>query len=731
MDSIGKFKPCAVRRRHGPGLVRAFGYALLLGGLLAWHGGTVARAGQAPATYVAEQAERALLAAYEAAEDDKQQKLETLIEQNKGLWADHALGVYPQYWLLELKLGGKNTPSAVDGEAAEFIRHHAGTVLANRLHQHWVTDLGLRAAASGDWRAFERERAHLGGNVRGEPMRCLDWLADYRRRQSAGLHDGKPVLVPGGARQMSLAALAREAKVFLAGTRQAASAACMQLTKALLDDNRLNVWEQVRVLVEWSQISRARDLLERVPESHRRVAKVALRSPAHWLRDLDKRVKRSGSASSVQRKVALLALARLSSSKPELAMRHAQALNLQFSPEERTLVWGRIGHMLALAHAPEALDAYRRAGVHVGELEGTSRAAEVLAWQVRTALRAEHGTDWAMVRQAIERMPLEMRKEPAWVYWYARALWSGEPSTQDAATAQRLMRSIAGEVHFYGLLAAEALGEPVRLPSSVGITPEAVNQFKHNAGLQRAFALYRLGLRAEGNREWWWQVNNARAGQGLDDVGLLALAQFAQEQGVWDRAIATSEQTQEVLDLYQRYPTPHREQLFEHAAAAGLDPTWVYGLIRQESRFIVDVRSSAGAAGLMQLMPKTARYVARRVGLADYSHQRITETDINMQLGTSYLRYLFDELDGSAVLSTAAYNAGPSRARRWRSLLARPVEGAIFVETIPYNETRGYVKHVLTNAVMYYAVLGDGHVPSLQARLGQIAPKRAVDSELP
>lgn len=146
---------------------------------------------------------------------------------------------------------------------------------------------------------------------------------------------------------------------------------------------------------------------------------------------------------------------------------------------------------------------------------------------------------------------------------------------------------------------------------------------------------------------------------------------------------------------------------------------------------MVDVRSSVGAAGLMQLMPNTARYVARRAGLVDFSHTRITDADLNLRLGTNYLRYVFDDLDGSALLATAAYNAGPSRSRAWRASLARPVEGAIFAETIPFSETRDYVKRVLANAVIYYAVLGDGRVPSLRARLGQIEPKRAETSELP
>jgi soluble lytic murein transglycosylase len=168
----------------------------------------------------------------------------------------------------------------------------------------------------------------------------------------------------------------------------------------------------------------------------------------------------------------------------------------------------------------------------------------------------------------------------------------------------------------------------------------------------------------------------------------------------------------------------------QYAAPLGLDENWIYGLIRQESRFIMDARSSVGAAGLMQLMPTTARYVARKLNVPNYSHARLNELDVNLQLGTGYLKMVLDDLDGSPVLATAAYNAGPSRPRSWRASLAQAVEGAIFAETIPFNETRDYVKKVMSNTV-YYAALSQNRAQSLKARLGVIAPKVAGTTELP
>jgi soluble lytic murein transglycosylase len=148
----------------------------------------------------------------------------------------------------------------------------------------------------------------------------------------------------------------------------------------------------------------------------------------------------------------------------------------------------------------------------------------------------------------------------------------------------------------------------------------------------------------------------------------------------------------------------------------------VYGLIRQESRFIQDARSGAGAQGLMQLMPGTARLVARKLGLTDFSPAQVHDLDMNLKLGTAYLRMVLDDLDNQPVLAVAAYNAGPNRARAWRATLLRPVEGAIFTETIPFAETRGYVKNVMSNTVDY-ALMFEGKAPVLKRKLSVIGPQ--------
>ena len=166
-----------------------------------------------------------------------------------------------------------------------------------------------------------------------------------------------------------------------------------------------------------------------------------------------------------------------------------------------------------------------------------------------------------------------------------------------------------------------------------------------------------------------------------------------------------------------------------------LDPNWVYGLIRQESRFIADVRSGAGAKGLMQVMPATGAWMAKRIDYPNYSTDRLNDPVVNLAIGQHYLATVLAELDNSPILATAAYNAGPGRSRTWRAALSRPMEGAIFAETIPFNETRGYVKNVFANAVIYAAVYASvngsnatGGKPSrtLTQWLGTVVPKSAA-----
>ncbi|HNO42993.1 MAG TPA: lytic transglycosylase domain-containing protein, partial [Ottowia sp.] len=227
-----------------------------------------------------------------------------------------------------------------------------------------------------------------------------------------------------------------------------------------------------------------------------------------------------------------------------------------------------------------------------------------------------------------------------------------------------------------------------------------------------------LGLRGEGVREWNYWTNLHRPG-GMGERELYAAADLACARQVWDRCINTSERTRSFADFGQRFPTPHREAVQRQAQAIGLDAAYVYGLIRQESRFVTDARSGVGASGLMQVMPATARWTARRIGLSGFVPAQINDLDTNILIGTSYLKLALDDFQGSLPLAAAAYNAGPGRPRAWRN--GPLLDGAVWAENIPFNETRDYVKKVLSNTVDYAGLL-TGQPQSLAARLGRVGP---------
>jgi len=224
-------------------------------------------------------------------------------------------------------------------------------------------------------------------------------------------------------------------------------------------------------------------------------------------------------------------------------------------------------------------------------------------------------------------------------------------------------------------------------------------------------------MRTESLREWISAV------RGLPDDGLLLAADFARRQGLYDRAINTAERTRDLHDFELRFLAPYRELAQRAAEENGVDEAWVFGLIRQESRFTPVARSRVGATGLMQIMPATAKWIARQLGVKRFDSREMDDPERNIQFGTYYLRHIQDSLDGSPVLATAAYNAGPGRAQRWRT--GEPMEAAVYIETIPFNETRDYVKKVMSNA-MYYAARFDQPSVLLKDRLGEIPPRRTA-----
>ena len=413
------------------------------------------------------------------------------------------------------------------------------------------------------------------------------------------------------------------------------------------------------------------------------------------------------------RELAALGLLRLARQSPLDAVERLKRLESWYAAPERARFWAVLATWGAIEHRPEAMAWFERAGP--GPLDD-----EQHRWKVRVALRAG---DWPRVRAAILAMPKALADEPAWIYWLGRAV----QAAGDDEASVLMWNRIAEQTNFYGLLAAEELGRRFRLPPRPPFpSGEEIAAVAKLGAIQRAVALLKLDLRTEGVREWAWAM------RGLSDRQLLAAAEFAQRQHLYDRAINAAEKTQHEHDYHVRYLTPYREEVRRAAGKNLLDDAWIYGLIRQESRFVAGIKSSAGAQGLMQLMPATARWVAKQSRMSTFRPARVTDVDTNVMLGTTYLGKVFENLDRHPAMASAAYNAGPGRASKWRDP-QRSLEGAVYAETIPFTETRDYVKKVLANAVIYTNILS-GTPDSLKARLGVVesaAVAAAPNKDLP
>ncbi|MFZ5523598.1 MAG: transglycosylase SLT domain-containing protein [Pseudomonadota bacterium] len=412
-------------------------------------------------------------------------------------------------------------------------------------------------------------------------------------------------------------------------------------------------------------------------------------------------------ASEGQRAVVLFALQRLA----RQSLDQAAARWIKFAPyfpaPEQHYFYGRLAYEAARDLDDRALQWYKAAA-------NTPLNEQQAAWRVRAALRTQ---DWQEVLASINAMSEQQQRDAAWRYWKARALQATEKSVE----ARNIYAPLSSEYHFYGLLAGEELADtPVISEAGAAYKPDnrIIAEMEALPGVQRSLALYRMGLRNEALEEWRWLVRN------LNDRELLTAAEIARRNEMYDRAIGAAEKTLTVHDFSLRYLAPYREVLQEHIQEHGLEEAWVYGLMRQESRFVSSAKSSVGAAGLMQIMPATARWVANRLGLKSYRNKLIHQLDTNLRLGTYYMKSVLSQFDDSPVLATAAYNAGPRRARQWRG--DRPMEGAIYAETIPFEETRDYVKKVMSNT-MYYAIQFNAPLRTLKKRLG-IVPGKGVEN---
>ena len=638
-----------------------------------------------PATRsVASPRHEVLLEMQQAFRQGDKARLAQLLPQAQG----HPLEAWAAYWELRARLD-----TATPEEVRQFLARFAGTYQEDRLRNDWLLMLGKQQR----WELFLQEHPKFRMNDDRE-VRCYALLAQFMRDGPASAN-----AVVDEVRRLWLAQREADDGCTAAAYTLASNPAGAKLITPA------DAWRKARQSIEANRPRAATAALEIAHPEALPLFNELNASPTKFLTG------RVFAASRVRREMVGLALIKLATTDFENA---ALLLENKWGPqvrsEERDWIWAVIGRQAAQRLHPEANAYFSRVE------RDNVLSDELLAWKVRAALRAPRGIDWRNILEAVNAMSDEGRAEPAWTYWKARALLGSAPSEANRAQAQKLLESLASPRGFYEQLALEDLGQKVTVPAPpAALSDEERKAARQNPGLNRALLAISIGLRPEGTREWNYTTNLHRPG-GLGERELLAAAQYACEREVWDRCINTSERTKTEFDSGQRFPTPFRESVLRRSREIGLDPAYVYGLIRQESRFVMDARSTVGASGLMQVMPATARWTANKIGLRGFNVDQLTDRETNIAIGTGYLKLVLDDFGGSMPMAAAAYNAGPSRPRAWRN--GPTLEGAAWAETIPFTETRDYVKKVVSNATLYAAMLTQ-QPQSLKARLGVIGPR--------
>nr|WP_175219314.1 lytic transglycosylase domain-containing protein [Achromobacter deleyi] len=618
----------------------------------------------------------AVVAAREAMNRKQWSVLGALVPQAKS----DPLGMYPEYWLLRYQLWSPPTGGRPTADLQKFINGNPDAYLADRLRADWL----LAAARSGDFETVRKLAPVKNTNAQVE---CAILDAKHMTGQRATAAQAIAAFAPGGA--------------------------CWALYDQLVADRILG-WDelepQLRDAIEANKTTDARKFVQYMFEPRdQKTYDVLIKDPMRWLTRQDRLpVGRN------EKELVTIALARLARSDINVAdsyLRREWAKSMAKS----NLAWirGQYALVAALNLDSRADDWYHEAG-HIRMTDYNA------GWKVRAALR-QPKIDWKWVIESIDQMPASQQADPSWVYWKAR----GMAATGRRDQANAAYASIADRFDFYGQLSAEELGRRITVPPrATPVSDREIAEARANPGLRRAVQLFRLGWRQEAVPEWNFAL------RGMTDRQLIAAAELARAENIYDRVVNTSDRTEKEFDFSQRFIAPFEGRVTAKANAIALDPAWVYGLIRQESRFIMDARSHVGASGLMQLMPATAKWVAGKIGMSNFTPDSVNDFDTNTELGTNYLNMVLRDLNGSQMLASAGYNAGPRRPHNWRSTFTHPVEGAIFAETIPFNETRTYVKNVMSNAV-YYAAMFSGQSQSLKERLGNIVPLGAETTNLP
>jgi soluble lytic murein transglycosylase len=586
-----------------------------------------------------------------------------------------ALGDYPLLPYLTQQDLEKRMSPGIAGEVHAFLREHDGTPPAEALRRPWLALL----AENGRWSQFAEDYRPQ----KDENLQCFYGQALLNTgRRSEAMDQAATLWLSGSSRPKSCDPL------FDAWIRSGG------LTRAL-------TWQRIELAMQRGQTVLARHLQRHLDHGDAQWLD-------YWLK-VDQNpaliLERDWSTVTHDRMDAILAhgmrkMTRADATRAAAnwdALRRRSGLDrTRFAAIENDAV-----HYMCLRFEPGAL-------ARVESIPEDLRSDLVREWAVRAALRQQ---DWRAALRMLDGLTQSQKEESRWRYWQGRAL---QENGRDGE-AREVFATLAEGLDYFAMLAQGHLGRSLVVQHvPLAVSDEAVRRIGQLPALRRASELHALGRYGPARREWQ-QVQ-----PGLDAEELAAAAVWAHEMDWYDRAIVATAAAGHMTDLDLRFPLPHREIMFAQSDAASLNPALVYGLTRQESLFMSDVGSSAGALGLMQIMPQTGKRIAGWHGETLSSPMLLLQPERNIRYGTSYLRRQLDDLQNHPFLATAAYNAGQSRVKGW--LPSTPMPSDIWVETIPFNETRGYVEKVAAYTAIYEIRLGKAaQIPG--ARLLLVRPR--------
>jgi soluble lytic murein transglycosylase len=598
-----------------------------------------------------------------------------------GVAADTAaLRAYPLYPYLRYQELSRRLPELPAAEVREFLQTYVDSPLADRLRGAWLRQL----AGAKRWDEYLRDAI---------PTQDAE-LDCWRRQALLNTQQTEPALRDFAAIWLRGATLPNACDPVIAAWRSQGS-----LTPELL-------WQRFTLALDRNNSRLAKVLRDALPVADQQWAD-------QWL-------------AIVGNPPLLLETGRLDLSDPRSALMVSDGLRR----------WGRRDILAALAALDSLKARDQKLAPRLAEVERwlalwiasdyhpialTRLAAvpesavdrDVREWRVRVCLREDN---WSATLGWLEQLPPLERDSPRWQYWRGRTL----EALGRTGDAQAAYRAIAGQRDYYSFLAADRIGTPYHFnnaPLAIAAT-ELDGLLNRLPGLQRARELYILGREPEADAEW------RQATQELDRPALQQAAALAQHWDWHSQAIVTIARAEHWDDLELRFPLAYRDGVINNARAAALDPAWIYAVIRQESSFRSSARSPVGALGLMQIMPTTGRQIAQGLRDAFADAASLLQPEVNLRYGSHYLRQILEQLQDNPLLATAAYNAGPNKVRQWLPTRdAMPAD--LWVETIPYRETRLYVQRVMEYAAIYNNRL-QAPIMTLTARMKPVLPDRAT-----